>query len=280
MKIVDTHQHLWDLDLFRYAWLREVPDLNRSFRMNDYLAATNGLAIEKSVHLEADVDEPFMLDETMHLLRLADCADNPLEGVVACGRPESKEFKTYVEKIAGHPKLRGIRRVLHTRPDDLGQSETFIENVCSLAGYGLSFDICVLARQLPLAIRLVSQCPDVTFILDHCGVPQVRDKILNPWRSLIREIAKFPNVFCKISGLIAYADPNNWTAEDLRPYVDHAIECFGWDRVMFGSDWPVCTLSASYRQWVDVLLSLTRSAGEANQKKLFHDNAIRVYRLT
>ena len=279
MKIVDTHQHLWDLDLFRYAWLRQLPDLNRSFRMNDYLAATNGLAIEKSVHLEADVDEPFMLDETMHLLRLADCADNPLEGVVACGRPESKEFKTYVEKIADHPKLRGIRRVLHTQQDELGQSETFIENVCSLAGYGLSFDICVLARQLPLAIRLVSQCPDVTFILDHCGVPQVRDKVLDPWRSLILEIAKFPNVFCKISGLIAYADPNNWNAEDLRPYVDHAIECFGWDRVMFGSDWPVCTLSASYRQWVDVLLSLTRSAGEANQKKLFHDNAIRVYRL-
>ncbi|HUE57046.1 MAG TPA: amidohydrolase [Candidatus Udaeobacter sp.] len=280
MKIVDTHQHLWDLDLFRYAWLQQLPDLNRSFRMNDYLAATNGLAIEKSVHLEADVDEPFMLDETMHLLRLADCADNPLEGVVACGRPESKEFKTYVEKIAGHPKLRGIRRVLHTRPDDLGQSETFIENISSLAGYSLSFDICVLARQLPIAIRLVSQCPDVTFILDHCGVPQVKDKIFTPWCSLIREIAKFPNIFCKVSGLIAYADPSNWTEEDLRPYVDHAIECFGWDRVMFGSDWPVCTLSANYRQWVDVLLSLTRSAGEANQKKLFHDNAIRVYRLT
>ncbi len=280
MKIVDTHQHLWDLDLFRYAWLRQLPDLNRSFRMNDYLAATNGLAIEKSVHLEADVDEPFMLDETMHFLRLADCTDNPLEGVVACGRPESKDFTTYVEKIAGHPKLRGIRRVLHTRPDDLGQNQTFIENVSRLAGYGLSFDICVLARQLPIAIRLVSQCPDVTFILDHCGVPQVRERILDPWRSLIREIAKFPNVFCKISGLIAYADPDNWTEEDLHPYVDHAIECFGWDRVMFGSDWPVCTLSASYRQWVDVLLSLTRGAGEANQKKLLHDNAIRVYRLT
>lgn len=280
MKIVDTHQHLWDLDLFLYAWLQQLPKLNRSFRMHDYLAAANGLAVEKSVHLEADVDEPFMLDETMHLLQLADCTDNPLEGVVACGRPESREFKTYVEKIAGHPKLKGIRRVLHTQPDQLGQSETFVENVCSLAGYGLSFDICVLARQLPLAIRLVSRCPNVTFILDHCGVPQVREKILDPWRSLICEIAKFPNVFCKVSGLIAYTDPNNWTAEDLRPYVAHAIECFGWDRVMFGSDWPVCTLSASYRQWVDVLLSLTRSAGEANQNKLFHDNAIRVYRLT
>jgi predicted TIM-barrel fold metal-dependent hydrolase len=280
MQIVDTHQHLWNLDLFRYAWLQQLPVLNRSFGMNDYLGATNGLLIEKSVHLEADVDEQFMLEETRQLLRLADRADNPLDGVVACGRPESKEFRSYLDNILGHKKLKGIRRVLHTQPDELSQSETFIESVHSLAGHDLSFDICVLVRQLPLAIRLVSRCPDVTFILDHCGVPQVREKILDPWRANIREIAGLPNVCCKISGLVAYADPKNWTAEDLRPYVDHAIECFGWDRVMFGSDWPVCTLSASFRQWVEVLLLLTRSAGEANQKKLFHDNAIRVYRLT
>jgi predicted TIM-barrel fold metal-dependent hydrolase len=278
-KIVDAHQHLWDLDLFHYAWLKDLPVLNQSFRMNDYCDATKGLAIEKSVHLEADVDEPFMVDETKHVLRLADRSDNPLEGVVACGRPESKDFKTYLERILGHPKLKGIRRILHTQPDDLGQSETFIENVNSLAGYGLSFDLCVLARQLPLAIRLVSRCPEVTFLLDHCGVPQVREKILDPWRANIHAIAKFPNIFCKISGLVAYADPHHWTVEDLRPYVDHAIECFGWDRVMFGSDWPVCTLSASYRQWVDALASLTRGAGEVNQKKLFQENAIRIYRL-
>jgi predicted TIM-barrel fold metal-dependent hydrolase len=279
MKIVDAHQHLWDLDLFHYAWLKDLPVLNRSFRMDDYCDATKGRTIEKSVHLEADVDEPFMVDETKYVLRLADRGDNPLEGVVACSRPESKEFKTYLERILGHPKLKGIRRILHTQPDDLGQSETFIENVNSLAGYGLSFDLCVLARQLPLAIRLVSRCPEVTFILDHCGVPQVREKILDPWRANIRAIAKFPNVFCKISGLVAYADPREWTTEDLRPYVEHAIECFGWDRVMFGSDWPVCTLSASYQQWVDALVSLTRGAGEVNQKKLFRENAIRIYRL-
>jgi predicted TIM-barrel fold metal-dependent hydrolase len=278
-KIVDAHQHLWDLDLFHYAWLKDLPVLNQSFRMNDYCDATKGLAIEKSVHLEADVDEPFMVDETKHALQLADRSDNPLEGVVACGRPESKDFKTYLERILGHPKLKGIRRILHTQPDDLGQSETFIENVNSLAGYGLSFDLCVLARQLPLAIRLVSRCPEVTFLLDHCGVPQVREKILDPWRANIHAIAKFPNIFCKISGLVAYADPHHWTAEDLRPYVDHAIECFGWERVMFGSDWPVCTLSASYRRWVEALVSLTRGAGEMNQKKLFQENAIRIYRL-
>jgi predicted TIM-barrel fold metal-dependent hydrolase len=138
----------------------------------------------------------------------------------------------------------------------------------------------VLSRQLPIAINLVSVCPDVSFILDHCGVPQVKEKALDPWRAQIREISRFPNVVCKVSGLVAYADPKNWTAEDLRPYVDYVIACFGWDRVLFGSDWPVCTLSASYQQWVETLQFITKDAGEANQRKLFHDNAVRVYRLT
>jgi len=120
----------------------------------------------------------------------------------------------------------------------------------------------------------------VVFILDHCGVPQIKEKKLDPWRSYITEIAKFPNVSCKISGLVAYADPQKWTAEDLRPFVEHAIASFGWDRVLFGSDWPVCTLSASYRRWVEALQTITQSAGDDNQKKLFHDNALRVYRLS
>lgn len=279
MQIVDAHQHLWDLDLFRYSWLDSLPVLNRSFLMPDYLAAAEGLNVVKSVHLEADVDEPHMLEETRHLLALADQPDNPLEGIVACCRPESKDFKSYLDKIAGHPKLKGVRRVLHTQPDGVSTSATFIKNVAALGDYGLSFDICFLARQLPIAINLVSKCPDVVFILDHCGVPQVKEQNLDPWRSHITEVANLPNVSCKISGLVAYADPQKWTAEDLRPFIDHAITSFGWDRVLFGSDWPVCTLSASYQQWVEALLSITQSAGEVNQRKLFHDNAIRVYRL-
>jgi predicted TIM-barrel fold metal-dependent hydrolase len=279
MQIVDTHQHLWDLDLFRYSWLDSLPQLNRSFRMPDYLKAAEGLNVVKSVHLEADVNEPCMLGETRHLLALADQNDNPLEGIVACGRPERKDFKSYLDKIAGHPKLKGIRRVLHTQPDEVGQEPTFLKNVATLASYGLSFDICVLARQLPIAIKLVAQCPEVVFILDHCGIPQVKEKNLDPWRAHISEIARFQNVSCKISGLVAYADPKLWTVEDLRPFVEHTIASFGWDRVLFGSDWPVCTLAASYRQWVEALQAITKTAGEANQKKLFYDNAIRVYRL-
>ncbi len=289
MRIVDTHQHLWDLDLFSYVWLETQPapgsltggrpGLRRSFRMEDYLTATAGLGVEKSVHLEADVDEPYMLAETRHILALAEQPGNPLEAVVACARPESEGFRRYVDQIAGNPRLKGIRRILHTQADELGQSAAFRDNVRSLSQYGLSFDICVLARQLPIAIQLVEYCPEVSFILDHCGVPQVKERVLDPWRDDMRRMAAFPNVVCKVSGIVAYADQDHWTPEDLRPYVEHVIECFGWDRVMFGSDWPVCTLSASFRQWVEALSALIASAGESNRDKLFCENAIRVYRL-
>lgn len=279
MRIVDTHRHLWDPNQFRYSWLQSVPRLNRAFRMPDYLEATSALNVVKSVPVEGDVDEAFMLDETRYLLALAEQPNNPLAGVVACGRPEKEDFRAYLDRIAGHSKLKGIRRVLHTQPDDLGKGVTFVRNVGSLKDYNLSFDLCVLARQLPIAISLASMCPDVTFILDHCGVPQVKERVLDPWRSHIVEIASLSNVYCKVSGLVAYADSERWSENDLRPYVEHVISSFGWDRVLFGSDWPVCTLSAAYQQWVETLRLLTQGAGDVNQRKLFYDNAIRVYRL-
>lgn len=280
MKIVDTHQHLWDTDLFHYAWLASIPALNRSFRLGDYQQAARELDIEKTVFVECDVDDAEILDEVLHVLDIASQSGSQLTGIVASGRPESGGFRPYLDKLAAHQEVKGVRRILHTHPDELGQSKRFIENVAALAEYGLSFDICVLARQLPIAIDLVSKCPNVQFVLDHCGVPQVKEAALDPWRARIREIASCPNVICKVSGLVAYADPIRWTADDLRPFVDHVLDSFGWDRVMFGSDWPVCTLAASYKKWVETLLALTQVAGAANQQKLFHDNAVRTYRLS
>ena len=278
MKIIDTHQHLYDVTMFPYPWLKDYPTLVGTYGMKDYLAATQGLTIYKSVFLECDVDERFEVQETKHVLSLAD-QDNPLEGVVAGGRPEKPGFKAHLEQIVGHPKLKGMRRVLHTEPDDLARGRTFVENIRWLEQHGLSFDLCALPRQLPVVTELVRECPGVSFILDHCGIPQVKERVLQPWEEDIEEIAKLPNVVCKISGLVAYADPQNWNPEDLRPYVEHVIKCFGWDRVMFGSDWPVCTLSSTYKRWVDTLILLTADAGESNQRKLFQENAERVYRL-
>lgn len=278
MKIIDTHQHLWDPEQFSYAWTKNIPALNRSFRMGDYLAATSGLEIDCTVHLEADVDEPYMRAETRWILSLAERDDNPLEGVVACARPEHAGFEDYLRDIA-HPKLKGIRRVLHVVPDETSETPGFTENLRLLEKYNLSFDLCVLARQLPMAIRLVRACPNVQFILDHCGNPLIKEQVMEPWRSQIRELAGYPNVACKISGIVTNADWPRWTPEDLRPYVNEVIAAFGWERVMFGSDWPVCTLAADFHRWVAALMTLTNEAGAEHQQKLFQLNARKIYRL-
>lgn len=277
MQIIDTHQHLWDLQRFAYSWCQTIPPLNRSFLMPDYLAAVEGLNLEQSVHLEADVDEPYLLDETKYILALAEQA-NPLTGVVAAGRPEHADFPAYLARLAGPPHLKGVRRVLHTQPDDLARQPLFIEHVQLLADYDLSFDICMLAHQLPAAINLIERCPRVSFILDHCGNPRIKEQLFEPWQTYLRELAALPNVVCKISGIVTNASAN-WTAEDLRPFVNRVIELFGWDRVMFGSDWPVCTLAASFKEWVDALLFLTKEESDLNRQKLFRTNAQRVYRL-
>ena len=165
--------------------------------MQDYLEATRGLELAKSVHLEADVDEPYMLGETKYILSLAD-QDNPLTGVVACCRPEKATFKAYLDEIVGHPRLKGLRRILHTQPDELSETPLFAQNVRLLENYGLSFDICVLARQLPLAIRLVKECPGVSFILDHCGNPHHGTNDLTGWQRGLAKVAntRNRNVMC------------------------------------------------------------------------------------
>src|SRR5262249_22768397 len=161
MRIIDTHQHLWDLQRFRYSWTAKHPKLNRSFLMSDYLEAASGIEVIKSVHVEADVDEQFMLGETRWVLELAQRDDNPLRGVVAVARPEYDTFRELAKEIRAHPRLKGIRRILHTEPDELSATTTFSENVRSLEEFGLSFDLCVLGRQLPLAISLIKQCPNI-----------------------------------------------------------------------------------------------------------------------
>lgn len=248
--------------------------------MEDYLAATQGIEIVKSVHVEADIDEAFIADETRYILELSERGDNPLSGVVANGRPEYDNFRDSIRQFADHPNLKGIRRLLQSEPDELSTTTTFTENIRSLEEFGLSFDICVRDHQLPVAIRLVKECPNVSFILDHCGNPDIKNRNYDLWRERIAEIADLPNVVIKVSGIVVNTDTENWTVEDLRPAVEHVIASFGWDRVMFGSDWPVCTLAASYRQWFDALNFLVKDASEANKRKLFKENAGRVYRLS
>jgi predicted TIM-barrel fold metal-dependent hydrolase len=164
-------------------------------------------------------------------------------------------------------------------PDELSQHPRFAENVRRLEQYGLTFDLCFLARQLPLAVSLARRCPGVQFILDHCGVPDITGGALDPWRKNIRTLADLPNVACKISGVLAYCSPGEATAESVRPYVDHCLDYFGWDRVVWGGDWPVCNMTSDLKTWVDASRELVAGADPRDQQKLFSKNAERIYGL-
>lgn len=278
MHLVDTHQHLWDLQRFPYSWCAGHPVLGRSFLLSDYLNASDGLAIGKTVFMEADVDEPHALDEARTIAALAD--NEPLIcGIVASARPETAGFREHLQQLAELPRVRGIRRVLHTQPDGLSAAAPFAENLRFLPEFGFTFDLCALARQLPVALALVRRCPEVTFILDHCGVPDLKGRAFEPWRAHIAEIARCPNVVCKISGLVAYAAPGAWTVADLRPWFDHVVAEFGWDRVVWGGDWPVCTVSAPLSRWVWATHELTAAATPEQRAALYHRNAERIYRV-
>jgi L-fuconolactonase len=184
-----------------------------------------------------------------------------------------------IERLLTCPRLKGIRRLLQDEPDDaFCLRPAFIEGVRLLARHDLSFDICVYHRQLAGALELARRCPEVRFVLDHAGKPGIRDGLMEPWRSQITDLAALPHVWCKISGLITEAGPD-WTREQLRPYLDHALEAFGFDRVMFGSDWPVSEQTHRYDEWVEIVDRALAGASTDERRRLFCDNAIEFYRL-
>ena len=176
--------------------------------------------------------------------------------------------------------VKAVRRLIEFEPDvDFCLQPGFVEGVKLLAKYDLSFDICVKHFQLANAVELVRRCPDVRFVLDHIGKPPIRAGQFDPWRDDLRALAALPNVCCKISGVVTEADHDNWSREQLRPYLDHAIDAFGIDRVMFGSDWPVSELTHRYEEWVDIVEWTMSGSSEGEMRKLFRDNAISFYRL-
>jgi predicted TIM-barrel fold metal-dependent hydrolase len=279
MKIIDTHQHLIYPEQFPYSWCKDIPALARKpFRLEEYRAAARGTGISQTLFMDAGVDDPHTKAETDFFLQLATRLETGIVGVLATCRPEEENFPAYLESIL-HPKLKGLRRILHVVPDELSQMPRFTKNLARLAQYNLTFDLCLLARQLPLGAKLIRQFPNQQFILDHCGVPDIKGNGLDPWRQHIRDLSKFPNLACKISGVVAYCDPQRVTVDAIRPYVEHCIECFSWERVIFGGDWPVCNTTASLGRWVEIIKEITGKESGGNREKLFSQNAERIYRL-
>lgn len=278
--IVDSHVHLADPGRFSYAWTANAPSLNRTVLPKDLNAAAAPHTIDKLVFVEVDVDMPQYLDEAAWISGMA-ATEPQIAGMVACLPLEQGDgIAADLEKLCDHDVLRGIRRLIQNQSDpDYCLQPDFLAGLKLLAARDLVFDICIFHHQMPNTLEMVRRCPDNRFVLDHIGKPAIRDGLFDPWRAHMRELASMENVVCKISGVSTEADHANWTREEIRPYIEHAIDCFGFDRCMFGGDWHVVELAGPYPQWVDIVDWITAGASEDERRALFRDTAIDVYRL-
>ena len=280
--MIDTHIHLLEPDRFTYEWTKGFPALTGRFDLSDYQKASADTGIQAGVFMEVDCEES--ADEARYFCSLAEQPGCLIQAVVAAARPESPDFERNLEAMA-HPRLTGIRRVLHTQPDELSQSSLFRENVSHLGALGLSFDLCVLQRQLPLALDLVRACPQTTFILDHCGVPEISANDAPAgagflaWEKSIRALAAEPNVNGKISGITAYAPEPLRNAEGLRPYIDTMLEAFGPSRLVWGGDWPVVNLGNGLLAWSNISHELLSRLTPDERTLILSTNAKKIYRI-
>ena len=278
--IVDAHVHLADPKRFGYAWTANAPSLNRTVLHAEFFKAAAPVKIEKFVFVEVDVDLPQHVAEAEWIDGLA-LSEPKLAGMVAAlPLEQGKAVAGDLEEIARLKAARGIRRLIQNQADpDFCIQPKFIEGLKLLPQHDLVFDICIFHHHLPNAIKMVRQCPEVRFVLDHIAKPAIKAGISDPWRQHMKELASLPNVTCKISGVSTEADHKNWTREQLKPYIAHAIDSFGFERCMFGGDWHVLELAGTYPQWIEVVDWVVEGASAEEKRKLYRDTAIRTYRL-
>lgn len=278
--IVDTHVHLWDPGRLRYAWLAGVPALNKRHTIDDYRHSCGEVQVAKIVFVQCECDPLQSYAEADWVTEVAR-ADPRIRGIVAQAALENgPAVEPDLVRLASNPLVKGIRRLLQSEADDaFCLRPEFVRGVQLLPRHGLSFDLCIFHRQLANVIQLVRQCPNVRFVLDHIGKPDIKSGRLDPWRTELRELAALPNVSCKVSGLVTEADFERWTPADLQPYLDHVIDCFGFDRVLFGGDWPVSSQASEFPRWVATLDNALAGCSPDELHRLYVRNAESFYRV-
>lgn len=278
--IVDSHVHIYAPSKLSYPWMKNVPSLNKPHLMEDFSRRTAGVNVEKIVFVEVDAADSDHLNE-VRWLELQALTDNRIQGMVASMQLENgSAVEADLAAYAEIALARGVRRLIQSHPEPgWCLRKPFVDGIRLLPKYGFSFDLCVYHPQLGDVIQLVRLCPEAKFIVDHIAKPGIKAGLTEPWKSQIRILAQLPNVWCKISGVVTEADHSAWTAEQVIPYIAHAIDCFGFDRVLFGGDWPVLELAATYSVWVDVVDRAIAGSSREEIRKLYRDNAIEFYRL-
>ena len=280
ISLLDTHQHLVYREKASYGWTKDIPPLAEgNFTLDDYKTLTEGLDIGGTLFMETGVDDPDYQQETRFVKSLADNSDNGMIGLISSIRPESDEaFETWLEETIEMGVV-GYRRILHVMPDDTSQSDIFRKNVRKIGVSGKTFDICFLPGQLPIACELAKACENTKLILNHCGVPDIAGDGLDPWRQDIKALAQIPNVICKLSGLMAYCAPGTSSLETIEPYVDHVLNCFGPNRMVWGSDWPVVNLAKGLPEWIAVTRKILGKLSADEASSIAYGTAQIVYKV-
>lgn len=276
--IIDTHLHLWDTSLLHYPWLESVPAIHRSFLLPDYQQAVQDYQVAQMVFVQAECLPEQYLEEVRFVTAQA-AKDTRIRGIVAYAPVETgKQLVTVLDILKDYPLVKGVRRMYDDNPA-LCCNPAFLEGVHLLGEYGFSFDISVKPAAIPDTIRMMAAVPDTLFILDHLGKPDIKGGGLEVYKAQIAAMAKFPNVVAKLSGLITEANWHNWTPAELVPYIQHAVACFGTDRLLFGGDWPVVLLAGTWAQWLAALEEGLAGCTASDLQKIFYDNAVNIYRL-
>ena len=277
---IDSHHHIWDLSIRDQDWIvgESLAPIRRNFLMSDYKEAVKPFGIEKSVIVQTVTT----YDETPELLAIAE-TDEMVAGIVGWLDMSANDAILHLDHyltLPGASHLKGIRDIVQDHPDSNYLARPQVDkNVKELGKRGLAYDILTKTPELPGAIELVKNNSDVQFILDHISKPYISKKEFEPWRTLITEIAKFENVVCKVSGIVTEADWKNWKIEDIKPYFDIILENFGANRLMYGSDWPVCTLAGSYSEVFNLAENLAQELSPTEKTSFWFGCANRAYHL-
>jgi L-fuconolactonase len=275
---VDAHHHVWDLTVRDQPWTTELPPLRRSFGFAGLCPALQAHDVDGTVVVQTIT----VAEETPELLDLATREPMVLGvvGWVDLAAPDVADRLAELRAAPGGRRLAGIRHQVQEEPDPRWLCRPDVRRgLATVADAGLAYDLLVTPRQLDAAIETVAALPELRFVLDHAGKPRIRDRELEPWRDPIGQLARHANVTCKLSGLVTEADPAAWTVDDLRPYADTLFDAFGPERLMFGSDWPVCLLAASYDQVIIAAEELTAGLSGAERAAIFGGTAARAYGL-